>query len=197
MQLSVTFRHMEASEAVRQYAREKVERIKKYFPDPIFAHVVVGTERGYQHACDVHIQLHNGLAIKGHETTEDMYSSIDLVMAKIERQVRRYKDKIRHHKAREGLSEMSVQHHTLESDGANGESAGATSEPATAPVPQARITKTDKFVAQVLHLDEALMQMDLAHQTFLVFRHHDTGQTCVVYKREDGNYGLIETQAAS
>ena len=90
MQLSVTFRHMEASEAVRQYAREKVEKIKKYFPDPIFAHVVVGTERGYQHAVDVHIQLHNGLAIKGRETTEDMYSSIDLVMAKIERQVRAF-----------------------------------------------------------------------------------------------------------
>ena len=196
MQLSVTFRHMEASEAVRQYAREKVEKIKKYFPDPIFAHVVVGTERGYQHACDVHIQLHNGLLITCRETTEDMYSSIDLVMAKIERQVRRYKDKIRHHKAREGLSEMSLHHHTIESDGANGEAA-ATAEPATAPVLKARITKTDKYAAQVLHLDEALMQMDLAHQSFLVFRHHDTGQTCVVYKREDGNYGLIETQPAS
>jgi len=48
MQLSVTFRHMEASEAVRQYARVKVEKIKKYFPDPIFAHVVVGTARAWR-----------------------------------------------------------------------------------------------------------------------------------------------------
>jgi putative sigma-54 modulation protein len=195
MQLSVTFRHMEASEAVRQYAREKVEKIKKYFPDPIFAHVVVGTERGYQHAVDVHIQLHNGLAIKGHETTEDMYSSIDLVMAKIERQVRRYKDKIRHHKAREGLSEMSVLYHVLEQEGR----ADGVGQPANEQIPirPAKITKTDKYAAQALHVDEAVMQLDLMHQNFLVFRNHDTGHISVVYRREDGNFGLIETQTAS
>jgi len=195
MQLSVTFRHMEASEAVRQYAREKVEKIKKYFPDPIFAHVVVGTERGYQHAVDVHIQLHNGIAIKGHETTEDMYSSIDLVMAKIERQVRRHKDKIRHHKAREGLSEMSVMEHVLESDGEHGAAEAANEQ--TAPAQKAKITKTDTYVTQALHVDEAVMQLDLLHQNFLVFKNPDTGLINVVYRREDGNYGLIETQPPS
>jgi putative sigma-54 modulation protein len=190
MQLSVTFRHMEASEAVRQYAREKVEKIKKYFPDPIFAHVVVGTERGYQHACDVHIQLHNGLSIKGHEMTEDMYSSIDLVMAKIERQVRRYKEKIRHHKAREGLSEMSVYYHELEP---------AVHEPhdESAPSPPPRkppvISKTDKLTAQALHVEEAVMQLDLLAQPFFMFRNVDSGQIAVVYRRDDGGYGLIET----
>src|SRR5579864_6641562 len=95
MQLSVTFRHMDATEALKEYAREKVERIHKYFPDPIKAHVVLACDRGYNHNADVIITLHNGLVIKGEETTEDMYSSIDLVMAKIERQVRRYKEKLR------------------------------------------------------------------------------------------------------
>ena len=197
MQLSVTFRHMEASEAVRQYAREKVEKIKKYFPDPIFAHVVVGTERGYQHAVDVHIQLHNGLAIKGHETTEDMYSSIDLVMAKIERQVRRYKEKIRHHKAREGLSEMSVLYHVLEHEAAGENGVAQAANAPAVPSQQSKITKTDKVAAQMLHVDEAVMQLDLLHQAFLVFKNHETGQINVVYRREDGNYGLIETQTAS
>jgi len=190
MQLSVTFRHMEASEAVRQYAKEKMEKIKKYFPDPIFAHVVVGTERGYQHAVDVHIQLHNGLAIKGHETTEDMYSSIDLVMAKIERQVRRYKDKIRHHKAREGLSEMAVFYHELEPH----EDHAPSAPPAETPVPPGkRISKTEKVAAQNLHVDEAVMQLDLIAQQFLVFHNADTGQINVLYRRDDGGYGLIET----
>src|SRR5215813_2371099 len=104
MQFSVTFRHMDATDAIKEYAREKVERIKKYFPDPIHAHVVVSCERGYQHLADVNIQLHNGLILQGSEVTEDMYSSIDLVMAKIERQCRRYKEKIRGHKARADLS---------------------------------------------------------------------------------------------
>src|SRR5262245_36922060 len=113
MQFSVTFRHMEATDAIKEYAREKVERIKKYFPDPIMAHVVFSTERGYQHVADVNIQLHNGLAIKGREITEDMYSSIDLVMAKIERQVLRYKEKIRHHKARPDLSSIPIAYHVI------------------------------------------------------------------------------------
>jgi ribosome hibernation promoting factor len=103
MQLSVTFRHMDSTDALRDYAKEKVERIRKYFPDPIKAHVVLVCDRGYNHTADVMITLHNGLVIKGVETTEDMYSSIDLVMAKIERQVRRYKEKIRSHKGAEGL----------------------------------------------------------------------------------------------
>src|SRR5207249_4341049 len=95
MQLAVTFRHMDATPALKDYAKEKVERINKYFPDPIKAHVVLSCERDYNHVADVMITLHNGFVIKGEEKTEDMYSSIDLVMAKIERQVRRYKEKLR------------------------------------------------------------------------------------------------------
>jgi putative sigma-54 modulation protein len=197
MQFSVTFRHMEASEAVRQYAREKVEKIKKYFPDPIFAHFVVSTERGYQHEADVHIQLHNGLSLKGHETTEDMYSSIDLVMAKIERQVRRYKEKISHHKARNGLSELWINHHVIEGpQGEDGEAAQTAAPTAAAP-PKAKITKTEKLAAQALRVDEAVMQLDLAGSQFLVFKNHESGQIAVVYKREDGDYGLIETGQGS
>src|SRR5262247_1649514 len=103
MQLSVTFRHMDATEALKEYTKEKVERIRKYFPDPIKSHVVLACDRGYNHIADVTITLHNGIVIKGEETTEDMYSSIDLVMAKIERQVRRYKEKIRNHKGSVGV----------------------------------------------------------------------------------------------
>src|SRR3954465_4128954 len=103
MQLSVTFRHMDSTEALKDYAKEKIERVRKYFPDPIKAHVVLACDRGYNHIADVMITLHNGIVIKGEETTEDMYSSIDLVMAKIERQVRRYKEKIRHHKGLESI----------------------------------------------------------------------------------------------
>jgi putative sigma-54 modulation protein len=179
MQFSVTFRHMDASDAVRQYAREKVDKIKKYVPDPI----------------DVHIQLHNGLAIKGHETSEDMYSSIDLVMDKIERQVRRYKERIRHHKAKEGLSELWE--HVIEGPAHDAEQTGKAADATPTPVAKPKITKTEKFAAQDLRVDEAVMQLDLQHQSFLVFRNHDTGQISVVYRREDGHYGLIETAQPS
>ena len=142
MQFSVTFRHMEATDAIKEYARDKVERIKKYFPDPIMAHVVVSTERGYQHLVDANIQPHNGLTIKGSEITEDMYSSIDLVMAKIERQVRRYKEKIRHHKARADLSSIPVAYSAI--SGEDHEASSAEGSPAP--------NKASKTVVKTEHI---------------------------------------------
>lgn len=198
MKLSVTFRHMEATEAIKEYAREKVERIKKYFPDPISAHLVFSTERGYQHAADVNIQLHNGIAIAGREVTEDMYSSIDLVMAKIERQVRRYKERIRDHKARADLSEMPVAVHVIEEAPAMEAALGAPRAAAAGPepirpAPEPMVVKTQKFFARPLSVDEAIMQLNLLGDHFLVFRNLNGGQVSVIYKRDDGNYGLIET----
>ena len=76
MQFAVTFRHMEPTDALKAYARERMERVRKYLPDPIACHVVFSTER-HKHRIDVSFQLHNGLAIAGHEITENMcHSSI-------------------------------------------------------------------------------------------------------------------------
>jgi len=189
MQLSVTFRHMEGSDAIKDHARDKLEKIKKFFPDPIMAHVVLSTERGYQHCADVNIQLHNGLLIKANETTEDMYSSIDLVMAKIERQVRRYKEKIRGHKPKSDLSSIPIAHHIYE----EGEEEGDEGAAEAAQPRAASIIKTEHIPARTLSVDEALMQMNLAGQAFLVFRNSESSQVNVVYRRDDGNYGLIVT----
>src|SRR6188508_380939 len=111
MQFSVTFRHMDATDALKAYAKERLEKIRKYFPDPIMIHVVMSTEK-FHHTVDVNVQLHNGFKMAGTETTENMYSSIDLVSAKIERQVRRYKDKLRTHKVRE-LTPLPVTHSVI------------------------------------------------------------------------------------
>jgi putative sigma-54 modulation protein len=188
MQLSVTFRHMEGSDAIKDHARDKLEKIKKYFPDPIMAHVVLSTERGYQHNADINIQLHNGLIIKANETTEDMYSSIDLVMAKIERQVRRYKEKIRGHKPKADLSSIPIAHHILAEEH-EAPTAGETTPPASS----ANIIATEHIPARTLSVDEAVMQMNLAGMAFLVFRNSQSSHVNVVYRRDDGKYGLIET----
>lgn len=193
MQLSVTFRHMDSTDALRDYAREKVERIRKYFPDPIKAHVVLVCDRGYNHTADVMITLHNGLVIKGVETTEDMYSSIDLVMAKIERQVRRYKEKIRSHKGAEGLhGQREIIHSVLAEPGeAEALASGANGHIGHASEPQ--IIKKSKFFAKPLTPNEAVMQMNLLNNDFLVFTNAASHEVNVVYRRGDGTYGLIET----
>jgi putative sigma-54 modulation protein len=190
MQLSVTFRHMDATDALKAYAQEKVERIRKYFPDPIKAHVVLACDRGYNHVADVMITLHNGIVIKGEETTEDMYSSIDLVMAKIERQCRRYKEKIRNHKGSESIHGVrEIVHSVVEMHTAE--------EPAhieaVTPKDDFKIIKKSKFFTQPLTPSEAVMQMNLLGNDFLVFTNASSHEVNVVYRRGDGTYGLIET----
>ena len=194
MQFSVTFRHMEATEALKSYAKERMEKIRKYFPDPISVNVVMGTERGYQHRVDVSLKLHNGLTVAGQETTENMYSSIDLVAAKIERQVRKYKDKLRAHKSRAQVQPVSWSHSVVSEAPAEAPAEAADSQAeAPAEVSKPQVTKTQKFEAVPMSTDAAIMQLNLAHKTFLVFIHDETGAINVVYRREDDTYGLIET----
>jgi putative sigma-54 modulation protein len=204
MQFAVTFRHMEPTDALKSYARERMERVKKYLPDPIACHVVLSTER-HNHRIDVSFQLHNGLSIAGHETTENMYSSIDLVIAKIERQVRKYKGKLEGMKARpHGVQALPWSHSIIDeafvhAEGqpeghanGNGHTAEAT------PAPSFTVVKTEKFHAQPMSVSDACVQLNLLNEPFLVFRlDGNDGRVAVVYKREDGSYGLIETPTAS
>ena len=205
MQLSTTFRHMDGSQAVREYAADKLEKIRKYFnKDPISAHAVFSVERGFHHVADLNITLPNGIVINAKETTEDMYSSIDLAAARIERQVRRWKDKIRDHKPHGGPStsvrELVISAEEIEprpSQAAPGE----TTPPADKPRPRApeapnyRIIKDERFTARSMTVVDAVMQLNLLGDELLVFTDAGTGQTSVVYRRKDGDYGLIETGA--
>jgi putative sigma-54 modulation protein len=201
MQFAVTFRHMESTDALKNYARERMERVKKYLPDPIACHVVLSTER-HNHRIDVSFQLHNGLTIAGHETTENMYSSIDLVIAKIERQVRKYKGKLEGMRARpHDVTPLPWSHSIIdeafhELDGnTNGK---AVAKPADSHRhPEFTVVKTEKFHAQPMSVSDAIVQLNLLHEPFLVFRHDPDGRVAVVYKREDGSYGLIETPTGS
>ena len=205
MQFAVTFRHMEPTEALKAYAKERMERVRKYLPDPIACHVVLSTER-HNHRIDVTFQLHNGLSVAGHETTENMYSSIDLCIAKIERQVRKYKGKLEGMKARPHHVVAMPWSHSIVSEafqgmGEEGSEAGngavahshGTHE-STGPLPEFKVVKTEKFHAQPMSVSDAIVQLNLTHEAFLVFR-LDAGGIAVVYKREDGAYGLIETPA--
>ncbi len=199
MQFSVTFRHMEASEALKSYAKERMDRIRKYLPDPIACHVVFGVER-HNHRVDVNFQLHNGLAIAGHETTENMYSSIDLVIAKIERQVRRYKGKIQEQRVRPHHVEPLPWSHSIvkEALGDTGVDAAPLPQPEAAPpAPQYSVVKTEEFHANPMSTDDAIAQLELTHAPVLVFRSLETGnRVSVLYRRDDGSFGLIETPAA-
>jgi putative sigma-54 modulation protein len=198
MQLSTTFRHMDGSQAVREYAADKLEKIRKYFnKDPISAHAVFSVERGFHHVADLNITLPNGIVINAKETTEDMYSSIDLAAARIERQVRKWKDKIRDHKPHGGAT-TSVRERVIPAGELEPQPGSSAEVPAGPPQPAAgsvlgfRIIKDERFTARSLSVEDAVMQMNLLGDQLMVFTDAGTGSTSVLYRRQDGDYGLID-----
>lgn len=197
MQVSFTFRNVDSSDALKDYAQEKLERINKYFPDPIKVHVVFSQQRGYLFDVDVQITLHNGLVVKGDEATEDMHSSIDLVMAKIERQLRRFKDRIRDHKPQQGPHRHVMHRVVSMTPATSAETAESTTPTPVQVAPSAksspRVIREQKFVAVPMTVEEAIMRMNLQHDPFLVFHNVLTHEINVVYRRNDETYGLIET----
>ena len=202
MQLSTTFRHMEASQAVREYAEDRLDKLRKYFSrQPLAAHAVFSVERNHNHTAEFSLTLPSGLGVQASETTEDMYSSIDLAVARIERQVRKWKDKIRDHKPH-GDAGFSVRERELSAESLepppNASPSGASEDrrtPTPPPAPDIKVIKEQTFTVRAMRVEDAVMQMNLLENDFLVFTDIDTKGLSVVYRRKDGNYGLIETGA--
>ena len=190
MQVNITFRGIDPIDSLKNYAREKVERVNKYLDKAGDAHVVLSLERHLQNA---DITIHSGaFVLRGREKSEDMYASLDLAMDKIERQLRRYKERLKHHHGRDrvhhregALAALKVRHDVYE-----------VSEPEKHPEPASpRVIRTNEFLTRPLKVEEAVMQMDLMNNDFYVFMNAESHEMNVVYRRKDGHYGLIEASA--
>jgi putative sigma-54 modulation protein len=179
MQITTTFRHTEPSDALKAYAEEKLDRIRKYIDEPITAQVFLTVEK-IRHSADVTITA-KGITIKASEETNDMYAAIDMVLDKIERQLQRYKERLKNHKpAPENNGQMFMKSIV------EAESLDTRSEPV--------IIKSTTFSIKPMSVDEAVMQMNLLHKDFLVFTNAGNDAINVIYLRKDGNYGLIEPE---
>jgi len=175
MNISVTGRHVDVTDAMRAYAEEKVAKLDKYLPDNSDASIVLGVEK-YRHKAEIQINV-NGILIQAQEETDEMYASIDKALDKLSRRLRRYKEKL---KAKKGRGEEKVL---------------APAEPAEPLSPEERIPqiiKTKRFEMKPMTPEEAVMQMELLDKNFFVFSNMGTGVLNVIYKRVDGNIGLIE-----
>jgi putative sigma-54 modulation protein len=170
---------MESSEALKSYAEDKLERVKKYIDEPIVAQVFLTVEK-IRHSAEVTITA-KGITIKAAEETNDMYAALDAVVDKIERQMRRYKERIKAHKPSTDTRERKIQKSIVAAD---------SLEQSKEPV----IVRTKSFSIKPMSVEEAVMQMDLLHKDFLVYTEAETENISVVYRRKDGNYGLISPE---
>lgn len=188
MQMNITFRHLDPIDSLKNYAREKVERVNKYLDKATESHVVLSLER-HLHLADITIQS-GTFVLRGKEKSEDMYASIDLAMDKIERQLKRYKEKLKSHHGKErvhhraNLVERHARHQVIELS------------PPEEVKESHKVIKTNEILMKPMGLEEAVMQMDLLNNNFLVFTNSTTMEMNVIYRRQDGQVGLIEAGAA-
>src|SRR5436190_4877643 len=175
MQLNITFRQFGASESLKAHAREQIERVSRYLDVAGEAHVVLSLERHLHHA-DITIQSGAWL-LRGREKSEDMYASIDLAMDKIERQLRRYKEKLKTHHGRErvhhrqGLMNQLLVRYDVVSIPAPEDQAPFAAPAREKPEAPAgpTIVRTNELLIKPMTVQDAVMQMDLMNNDFLVF----------------------------
>jgi len=214
MQVSVAFRHMEPSPSVQRYASEKLQHVvSKYVSGmDIDSQIVFSTER-FLHVANFTITI-NGLTVKSVEKSEDMYSSIDLALEKVERQVRRFKTKIREHRPDNRRKAFTMQvitaadTDTVESDiedetvttevqavGEENTQLGDT-KPVGEKGRDTRTIKREQYAAPYMSPEDAIVQLELRGSEFFVFTNAWNEHICIVYRRDDGNFGLIEPETA-
>jgi putative sigma-54 modulation protein len=169
MNIIINGRHFDITPALRGYAEEKIGRFEKYISNITEAVVTLSVEK-YRHKAEVLLKV-NGVLIQAEGVTGEVYSAIDEVVEKLEKQVVRHKEKL--HSYRKGEKR------------AVGNTSSGISD-------IGRIIKHKRFDMKPMSPEEAVDQMELLDKDFFVFANDLSGDVNVVYRRRDGNYGLIE-----
>jgi putative sigma-54 modulation protein len=185
MSMTIAGRHVDITPGLRSHVEQKLEKLSEHFEKDFRADVVLCVEKN-RHTAEITVHL-NGLHVHGRETSEDMYSSVDNVFEKLEKQVRKYKNRISKAKSRERMPLHELEHHLLELTEPLEDEVPETDTPVAAH----RIIEREPMEVNPLTVDEAVLQLELRDYDFLVFSNSDSGKVNVVYKRSDERYGLI------
>lgn len=175
MRFQIRGKNIQVSEALREYVEKRLGKLDKYFENNPEAIVTLIVEKE-RHRVEVTMPI-NGYILRGEEESNDMYACIDLVVDKLEKQIKKYRTRLnKKNKA------LSIKDLAPESGGEKGEE--------WAPV----VVRTKRFAIKPMPLEEAILQMNLLGHNFFVFSNAETEEVNVVYRRKDGNYGLIEPE---
>ncbi|UCC66158.1 MAG: ribosome-associated translation inhibitor RaiA [Deltaproteobacteria bacterium] len=176
MQINMTFRHLEPSPSLKDYVGGKLQKVKKYLHEPIEAHVVLSAEK-FRYTAEVSIMADTGILINGVESTEDTHAAIDKVVDKIERQIKKQLGKLKRPKAKGYGFKM----HVLYSEEGEEEK-------------KPQIIRSKNYSAKPMSIEEAIQQLKVLKNDFIIFTNAQTEAVNVIYRRKDGNYGLIEPE---
>ena len=179
MNVSIHFKDMRNSDALEELMVRKLSKLDKYFRSEAEAKVTMSTIKKTNFRVEVLIPF-NGLFLRAEESTDDMHKSVDSVVEKIERQLNRYKTKIEKRHTKESVRFPDFN-----------QTAFLAAEPEAEEVDEPKIVRIKSFELKPMTEEEAILQLELLGHDFYVFEDL-SGVTSVIYKRKDGNYGLIE-----
>ena len=176
MRISINGKNTFVSDSLRAIIEKKLGRLDKYFPDDTPVDVTLNVE-GYRNIMEVTVAL-DGAILRAEVTENDMYTCVDSVLDKLERQIRRHRTRLSRRIRQDAFAETPEREGDFDED--------AEDRP--------QIVRTKRFAIKPMDPEEAAMQMDLIGHTFFVFLNAETMQVSVIYRRNDGNYGLIDPE---
>ncbi len=181
MQVNITFRHLEPTDALKTHVRDRVAHVGRYIDRASEAYAVLHVENLDHHA-EITVKAGRFL-LRGTGRSQDMYASIDAAADRIERQLKKHKEKLYAHHKGNGHEEtpVEVRHDVLD----------ILEHPDR---PSHRVVKSTQFQARPMTVDEAILALELADARFYVFQNAKDRTLNVVYRRDDGNFGLIEAK---
>jgi putative sigma-54 modulation protein len=209
MKIQIKGRNVMVTDALHEYAEEKLSRLQRYLQEHhtdevsrVELELMVEKNKSIANPQVAEATVFTrGPVIRAKESSTDMYASIDLVADKLQRQVKRYRDRQQRKSERHAppvtqavpaVTRDEAVRRQSAAAGA-GAAAGASRDGGDHPVPG--IVKTKQFIIKPMSAEEAAMQMELVGHDFFVFRNAETNDTNVVYRRNDGQYGVIEPAA--
>lgn len=173
MKLNIRGSKIEVTDAIKNYLESKVGKLDKYFetPDEITANILVKT-KGIEQTVEITIPIKK-VILRAEETNKDLYASIDFVIDKLERQIRKNKTKIRQRFNKESKN-VVVDFEMEEKED------------------EQTIVRRKTVDTKPMNEEEAILQMNLIGHDFFAFKNSDTNNLCVLYKRKDNGYGILE-----
>ncbi|MCM3410156.1 MULTISPECIES: ribosome hibernation-promoting factor, HPF/YfiA family [Bacillaceae] len=181
MRYNVRGENIEITPALREYAEKKIGKLERYFEESVDANVNINLKYYNEQESKIEVTIPmTDLVLRAEENHQDMYAAIDLVVNKLERQIRKHKTKVNRKLREQGAPKFVFSNYQPENE---------VQEEVDE---QEEVVRTKRFNLKPMDSEEAILQMDMLGHNFFVYTDAKTNKTNVVYKRKDGKYGLIE-----
>ncbi len=177
MKFNIRGQKIDVTPAIREYAEKKIGKLEKYFSksDEITASILLKV-RGKEQIVEVTIPIKK-IVLRAEETNKDLYAAIDLVSEKLERQIRKNKTRIAQRKSKTNDIEINIDFDNSEIEEAKD-----------------KVVRRKQMDTKPMSEEEAILQMNMLGHEFFIYKDDESGNTCILYKRKDGDLGIIETK---